>query len=75
MLDGATRYPSVRGELPLPLEPNLEPIYLVEISARAKPLEVLAGPAEEHLPEALPVRREPLWLAITLRSDRRQAGA
>src|SRR5882724_673889 len=74
-LGSATWTLSVRCELPLPLESNLESIYLFEISARAEPLEVLAGPAEEHLPEALPVRREPLWLAITLRSDRRQAGA
>src|SRR5207245_395242 len=43
---------SVRGELPLPLESNLESIYLFEISARAELLEVLAGPAEEHLSAA-----------------------
>src|SRR5207247_292908 len=58
-----------------PLESNLETIYLFEIPARSELLEVLAGPAEEHLSEALPVRREPLWLASALRSDRRQAGA
>ena len=42
----------------------------------ARPLlELLAGPAEEDLSESLPVRREPLWLTISSRSERHQAGA
>ena len=66
---------SIRCELPLPLESDLESIDLFEISARADLPEVLARPPEEHVAEALPVRGEPLWLPVALRLDRRQARA
>ncbi len=69
-LGAATWTPSICRELPFPLESNLESISLFEVPAGSELLEVLAGSAEEHLPEALPIRREPLWLARS-RSARR----
>ena len=65
--------PSIRCELPLPLESDLESIYLFEVSARADLPEMLARPPEEYVAEALPVRCEPLWLPAALRLDRLQA--
>ena len=69
-LGAATWTPSICRELPFPLESNFESISLFEVPAGSELLEVLAGSAEEHLPEALPIRREPLWLARS-RSARR----
>src|SRR5207247_9388405 len=66
---------SIRCELPLPLESDLESIDLFEISARADLPEVLARPPEEHVAEPLPVRCEPLCLPVALRLDRLQARA
>jgi putative Ca2+/H+ antiporter (TMEM165/GDT1 family) len=70
---GVRQLPSIRCELPLPLESDLESIYLFEVSARADLPEVLARPPEEYVAEALPVRCEPLWLPAALRLDRLKA--